>query len=201
MVAPSKRSRVSVLTGILASPKVNRYLPWISGGVLLAGVIAFLAVHYSNTVAANPNEKVSNQPAATEPNVGKVTALPNAARQVAAEFIDAAVRGKSATRAWELSGPEIRAGYTSLAQWKRDWNNPNVGVPIQPYPADSSARLKIDYARQREIQLKFFLVPKKGASEKPQTFLMLLDRIGQGSRAHWVVNSWQTFSPPAIKTP
>jgi hypothetical protein len=188
---------MSALQGILTSPRVNRYLPWVGGAVLLAGVLTFVIVHYWNTAAANPNEKLSSKPAQVEQNLGKAISLPKEARSVAARFIDAGVRGKSATVAWQLSGPEIRDGYTSLAQWKRDWNNPNVGVPIAPYPATQNARLLIDYARQREIQLKFFLTPTPGSSEKPQTFLMVLDKIG----GRWVVNSWQTYSPPPIPAP
>jgi hypothetical protein len=192
---------MSALQGILTSPKVNRYLPWLGGAILLVGGLSFLVVHYWNTASANPNEKISSQPAAVEQNLGKAISLPKDASSVAARFIDAAVRGKSATIAWQLSGPDIRQGYTSLAQWKRDWNNPNVGVPIQPYPASEKAQLSIDYARQREIQLKFFLVPSKGVNQRPQTFLMLLDHLGRGTKARWLVNSWQTFSPPAIPSP
>jgi hypothetical protein len=192
---------MSALQGIVTSPKINRYLPWLGGLVLLAGVISFVVVHYSNTVPANPNERLSSKPATKETSLGKAISLPKSARSVAARFIDAGVRGESATVAWQLSGPEIRQGYRSLAQWKRDWNNPSVGVPIPPYPAAKNAQLAIDFARQREIQLKFFLTPRPGSHQKPQTFLMVLDRIGRGAHARWVVNSWQTFAPPAIPTP
>jgi hypothetical protein len=192
---------MSALQGIVASPKVNRYLPWLGGAILLAGVIAFVVVHYSNTAPANPNAKLSNKAATKETSLGKAIPLPKQARGVAARFIDAGVRGKSAAIAWQLSGPEIRQGYRSLAQWKRDWNNPNVGVPIAPYPAAKDAQLAIDFARQREIQLKFFLMPRARANQRPQTFLMVLDRIGHGPQARWVVNSWQTYSPPAIPAP
>ena len=189
---------MSTLEGIARSPKVNRYLPWVAGLVLLAGVIAFLVAHSSNTVPANPNEKVSNAAAQKEASLGKAIALPASARQVAAQFIDAAVRGHNPVLAYRLSGPEIRADYHSLKQWLRDWNNPNVGVPIVPYPATKKAGMAIDYSRQREIQLKFFLSPRKGSGvTKPQIFLMLLDRVD----GRWVVNSWQTFSPPAALQP
>src|ERR671930_131803 len=133
MATPSKDQKMSALQGILASPRANRYISWAAGLVLLAGVIAFVVVHYSNTAPANPNEKLSNKPATKEANLGKAISLPKDARSVAARFIDAAVRGKSATVAWQLSGPQIRQGYSALA--------------------------------------------------------------------HWVVNNWQTYSPPAIPAP
>jgi hypothetical protein len=187
---------MSALQGIASSPKVNRYLPWVAGVILLAGVVAFLIAYYGNTVKANPNDKVTNTPASVEPNLGKAIKVPPAARSVAARFIDAAVRGKDPALAWKLSGPEIRQGVT-LKQWLRDWHNPNVGVPIQPYPADKRAQMLVDYSRQKEIQLKFALLPIKGSGQKAQMFLMLLDRI----RGEWRVNSWQSYSPPAIPAP
>jgi len=186
---------MSTLEGIVRSPKVNRYLPWVAGLVLLAGAITFVAVHYTNTVPANPNEKVSSQPAQQEASLGKAIAVPKAAKLVAAQFIDAGVRGHNPQLAYRLSGPDIRGAYHSLKQWMRDWRT--VGVPIQPYPASQKAALSVDYARQREIQLKFLIAPVASSKQKPQTFLMLLDRI----HGRWLVNSWQTFSPPAIKTP
>jgi hypothetical protein len=184
---------MGALQGILTSPKVNRYLPWVSGLILLAGVIAFLIAYFGNT-ASSTNSKVSNQPAQTEESIGKAIPVPKSARSVAARFIDAGVRRKSATVAWQLSGPELRAGYKSLAQWKRDWNDPNEGVPIVPYPAAPNASVSVDYSNEKEIQLKFGLKPRPRSTQKPQTFLMVLDKID----GRWVVNTWQSYSPPPI---
>ena len=58
--------------------------------------------------------------------------------------------------------------------------------------------MTVDYTRQNEIQLKFALLPRAGSQQKPQLFLMLLDRVGRGANSRWVVNSWQTYAPPAI---
>jgi hypothetical protein len=182
---------MSALQGIATSPKVNRWLPWIAAAVLLAGVVAVLVAYFGNTVPANPNEKVSNAPAQKEVSLGKSIRVPVQARQVAARFIDAGVRGHNAALAWKLSGPDIRGG-ESLKQWLHDWKT--VGVPIQPYPASKQAQMLVDFARQKEIQLKFALLPAKGAKVRPQTFLMVLDKI----RGRWLVNSWQSFAPPAI---
>jgi hypothetical protein len=183
---------MSALPGIATSPRVSRWLPWVAGLVLLAGVIAVLIAYFGNTVPANPNEKVSNQPAQTEPSLGKpLRGLPESARRVAAQFVDAGVRGHNPTLAWKLSGPDIRGG-ESLKQWLHDWNT--VGVPIAPFPAGPNAQMLIDYARSKEIQLRLALLPTKGSQQKAQTFLMVLDRI----KGRWVVTNWQTFSPPAI---
>jgi hypothetical protein len=188
---------MSALQGILASPKVNRYLPWVSGLILLAGVIAFLIAYFGNTAPKDNASKVSNEPAAREQSIGKPIPFRQEARRVAARFIEVGVKRTDATATWKLIGPNLRSGYTSLAQWKRDWNDPNEGVPIVPYPAAPHASLSLDYAREKEIQVKFFLRPRAGADEEPQTFLMVLDRIG----GRWVVNDWQSYSPPSPVTP
>ena len=181
-------------------PKVNRWLPWFAGAVLAAGIIAFLIAYFSNTAGSNSNARLSNKPAQTVAPAKNVP-FPPAAKRVAAEFIDAGVRGNNPVRAYQLSGPGIRGEYHSLKQWLRDWRNPNVGVPIAPYPAAQGAQLHIDYSTTDEVQVKFFLMPRAGVHQKPQTFLMVLDRVGRGPRAHWIVNSWQTYEPPAIPSP
>jgi hypothetical protein len=183
---------MSALQGIATSPRVGRWLPWVAGLVLLAGVIAVLIAYFGNTVPANPNEKVSNAPAQKEASLGRaLPGVPAPARKVAAQFIDAGVRGHNPTLAWKLSGPDIRGG-ESLKQWLHDWKT--VGVPIAPYPAAPNAQMLVDYARQKEIQLRLALLPKKGSHQKAQTFLMVLDKI----RGRWIVNNWQTFAPPVI---
>jgi hypothetical protein len=184
---------MSALQGIATSPRVGRLLPWVAAAVLVAGIVAVLVAFDRNSVKANPNDKLSNQPAQKEAPLGKKIRVPAAARKIAAQFIDAGVRGNNPTLAWKLSGPEITGG-ESLKQWLHDWKT--VGVPISPYPASPDAQMLVDFARAREIQLEFALLPKKGADPavKPQTFLMVLDkRLG-----HWKVTSWQTFAPPAI---
>jgi hypothetical protein len=187
---------MSALQGIATSPRVNRWLPWLAAAVLVAGLVAVLIAYFGNTVKANPNDKVTNQPAQKETPLGKAIRVPAQARRVAAQFIDAGVRGHNPTLAYKLSAPngDIRGEYHSLKQWLHDWKT--TGVTIQPYPASQDAQMLVDYARQREIQVKFALLPKKGADPavKPQTFLMVLDKFGR----RWLVSSWQTFAPPAI---
>lgn len=182
---------MSTLQGIATSPRVHRWLPWLAVVLLVAGLVAVLVAYFGNTAPANPNSKVSNQPAQVEQPLGRSIKLPQSARSVAARFIDAGVRGKNPVVAWQLSGPQIRQG-ESLKQWLHDWHT--VGVPITPYPASKNAQMMLDYARQREIQAKFALLPVKGSKEKAQMFLMVLDKI----HGHWLVNNWQSFAPPAI---
>ncbi|MGB2951990.1 MAG: hypothetical protein WBB74_01210 [Gaiellaceae bacterium] len=186
---------MSALQGVLSSPKFNRWLLWVAAGVLAVGVVAFLIAYFRNT-APSTATPISKQPAQIA-TLGKRVPLSAPARTVAFEFIRKAVAGNDAVAAYRLSGPDIRGGET-LAQWKRDWANPNQGVPIVPYPADIRAGMKIDYSRQTEVQLKFFLSPRAGAHQNPQTFIMVLDRLGTGRNAHWVVNSWQPYAPPTI---
>lgn len=185
---------MSTVQGIATSPRFHRWLPWLAAVLLVAGLIAVLVAYFGNTAPANPNDKLSNKPAQTEKPLGPAIKFPAAARTVAAQFIQAGVRGKNPVLAYRLSAPngDIRSGYHSLKQWLHDWKT--VGVPITPYPATKNAQMMVDYSRQREIQAKFALIPVKGSGENPQTFLMLLDKIN----GRWLVSSWQSYAPPVI---
>jgi hypothetical protein len=186
---------MSAVQGILSSRGVNRWLPWFAGLVLAAGVITFLVTHYSNT-AESQETPISNKPAVV-PKTEKSAPLPAVAKSVAARFIDAGVRRQNAVVAYQLSGPDIRQGQT-LAEWKRDWNNPNLGVPIVPYPAAPNAALNVEYSYVNSALVDFALTPKDGAKVKNQLFKMELIRIGAPGHKHWVVNAWYPWEPPRI---
>jgi hypothetical protein len=193
----SNEERVSALQGILTSPKVNRWLPWAAGGILLVGLIVFLAVKYSNT-AKTTETPISNQPAQTAAAPGKHVPLSANARAVASLFIQKAVTREDAALAYRLSGPDIRQGST-LASWTRDWNDPNVGVAIQPFPASKNAKMLVDYSTTNEAQLEFMLTRRPSAAaqgwKKQQLFIMVLDKIG----GRWRVNYWAPREPPPVR--
>jgi hypothetical protein len=165
--------------------------------MLVVGLIVFLSVKYWNT-AKSTETPVSNQPAQTAAAPGKHVPLSAGARAVASLFIQKAVTREDATLAYRLSGPDIRQGST-LASWKRDWNNPNLGVAIQPFPAAKGAKMLIDYSTANEAQLEFLLTRRPGAAaegwKKEQLFIMVLDKIG----GRWRVNYWAPRNPPPIR--
>jgi hypothetical protein len=181
--------------------RVIQILPWISGLVLIAGVVAFVIVRAgqnpdTNSGAAPKNGapvKVSNEayvdPRSVDPKV----------MTVGREFIKTAVGRTNATRAWQLSGPELRQGAT-LKQWLREWNDPKVGVPIVPYPLSKiqASPFRVDWATKKQVMIEVALLAKKNAGIRNQIFYMRLDRVGTGKAAHWVVGFWVPRANPAV---
>jgi hypothetical protein len=195
----------SSLAGRLTSRRVLRWLPWLSALVLAAGVIAFFVARSADNTAPGSKEHFSKQPVQRVAPPAKKVPLERAARVAAGDFILKAVQRKDAVAAYRLSGPQIRGGET-LKQWKRDWNDPNVGVPIVPYTQPLlGAPIKVDASHPREAEIEVALVPKtKAAPNTPegqaQLFLMILHKYGVGKNARWLVDYWAPRSSNALPT-
>jgi hypothetical protein len=173
--------------------RVIQVLPWLAGLVLIAGVVAFAVVKAgqnpdSNAGAAPKNGapvKVSNDkyinPRDVDPKV----------MTTAREFLKTGVGRTDAVRAYELSGPDLRQG-TTLKQWVRDWNNPDLGVAIVPYPLEKvkASPFRIDWATKKQVMMEVALLPKPGVKLRGQLFYIRLDKAGVGKAAHWIVGYW-----------
>jgi hypothetical protein len=187
---------VNSVQGILTSRRVNRWLPWVAGLVLAAGVIAFLAVYFSNTAesTSTPLEKAP----AYVPKQEKSVPISRAQRELAGKFILAAVMRKDPVQAYKLSGPEIRQGET-LKEWIRDWKNPNVGVPIVPYtvPLDK-APMRVDTSTKNEAVLEVILIPKNADASQTTQFWLGMNAFGKGKNRHWLVNYWAPSTRPSV---
>jgi len=173
------------------SQGVGRWLPWLAGLVLVAGVLAALIAFLGNTAHPN-NPVVSNRPAVV-PTKPKTVPLPRDARRVAGEFILTAVGRQNLPRAWALSAPAVRGGMT-YAEWLTG------NIPVVPYPAKAIkiAPIQIVYSYPGRALLQVFLVPKKGAGVKPALFLLGVKRYGEGKSGHWLVSYWAPRAAPEI---
>jgi hypothetical protein len=187
---------VNSVQGILTSRRVNRWLPWIAGLVLAAGVIAFLAVYFNNTAesTSTPLEKAP----AYVPKQEKSVPIARAQRELAGKFILAAVMRRDPVQAYKLSGPDIRQGET-LKEWIRDWKNPNVGVPIVPYtvPLDK-APMRVETSTKSEAVLEVVLIPKSGDVSQTTQFWLGMNAYGKGKNRHWLVNYWAPSTRPSV---
>jgi hypothetical protein len=167
-----------------------RWLPWIAGVVLVAGIVGALVRFVGNTANTNVPQ-VSSRPAVV-PRVDKTVKLSPAARQVAGEFILTAVARKDLARAWLLTAPALHEGM-SYHQWLTG------NIPVIPYPADvSAAPMKIDYSYANRALVEVFLLPARGSNVKPALFLLGLHRFGTGATAHWLVDYWVPRAAPSI---
>jgi hypothetical protein len=175
------------------------WLPALSGVILVAGVIALLVA--LDAFGTGSTEQASKAPpgARTEkqvPSTPKTVPLSREARAAAIAWINSAVARTDLTKAWKLTAPELKRGYT-LARWKAGT------IPVVPYPVDklpkgavADALYKIDWSRPRDASLQILLGPVKGV--KAQLFFIGIRRYGQGSKARWLVYDWQPRSAPAI---
>jgi len=173
----------------LKSPRNQRYLLWISGFILAAGIAAVLIVFLRNTGHSEVAPK-TNQPVDTVTTPKKVTLEP-AARLVAGRFILTAVQRKDLAEAWKLVGPGIRQGMTYKA-WLTGM------IPVVPFlDPIKVAPMKVDLSEKNHAILEVVLIPKS-SKVKPQIFTLDVNKVGKGKDAHWVVNSWAPRSMPTI---
>jgi hypothetical protein len=198
---------MNLVQDLFASRTFNKWLPRAAVLVLAAGVIAFVAVKWTNT-AKDINTGVSNEPAAIpKPEPASVAVAPEA-RRIAARFIATAVsldfrnrdvRPTAADRrklaeAWKISGGTLKQGTTY-----KEWLQGNMAVV--PYPAAPNAGMQVEYSHRNSIELIFALLPKAGFDTKPQYFLMDLARLGRPGHKRWVVTYWAPKSPPQVLAP
>jgi hypothetical protein len=184
---------MNVVSDLITSHRFNKWLPRIAALVLVAGVIAFIAVKFSNT-ATPINTPVSNKPAAKPKPEPVTVALSPDARAVAAKFIHTAVARENLAEAWNIAGPSIRGGQTY-----KEWLTGNIAVV--PYPASDNASIAVRESHRNLVELEWGLTARKGLNMKPQAFLMDLVRIGRPGHKHWVVDYWTPLSVPASHAP
>ncbi|HEY7148090.1 MAG TPA: hypothetical protein VH420_01470 [Gaiellaceae bacterium] len=172
--------------------KFSKWLPWISGAILVACLFVFLGVRYSNT--ANPEPKEATGPAIKAPAAQKQIPFPNDAWQVAREFIMTAVARKHLNEALALTHPSLRSG-VSLKEW-RSGSLPVVYSPVTQILKTNWKNT--NYAYPRDAQINVVIIPGK---EKPWNAQVGLTKVGQGAKAHWLVSYFQPLAGPAVPTP
>jgi hypothetical protein len=174
-----------------------RALPWVSGLVLIAGIVAFTVVKLANhdgspkavqtvqSAPAKPTAKATSKGSATTGGAAKnqKVSFDASARQVASKFILTAVARKHLAQAWPLAGPAFRADTTY-----KEWLSGNISVVPFLDPI-ALAKFKIDSLGRNAAQVEVAIVPKN-PKVKGQFFIMRLLKIGQGAKRHWVVNYW-----------
>ena len=195
---------MNLVQDLFTSRTLNRWLPWIAGLVLAAGVITFIAVKWAHS-PDSLSTPVSNEPAALPKPEPVATKVAPEAKNIAAQFIANAValdfrnrdtkptaadKAKLA-KAWKISGGLLKEG-TAYKDWLKG------DIAVVPYPARKNAGLQVEYSHKNAVELVFALLPKKGYKTKPQYFLMDLTRVGPPAHKRWIVTYWAPKSPPAI---
>lgn len=168
---------------MLTSRRVNRWLPWISAAILVAGVVTFMAARNTGRPAVVP-DKFSG--AASQPIPQKSVPLQRSQRLVAGRFILTAVKRQHMAEAYKLSGPDIRQGMT-LKEWMKG------DIAVVPYLKKIDiVTVHPEYSYKNEAVLKIIIVPK--GNGRANTFYLTLRRYGK----RWLVNDWQPTGRPDI---
>jgi hypothetical protein len=174
--------------------RFSRLMPWLSGLILVAGIVAFVVVHFGTNTAKplTPSGAPPVKHPYVVPKPEKTVKVSKAAKEVAGRFILTAVQRKNLDVAWKLVTPAIKQGLTRK-QWMTG------AIPVVPWLGKIGVTpLKIDYSYAREVEFTVAMLPAKGDKTKPDYFVMVLKKVGSGKHARWLVDQWVPREPVPI---
>lgn len=176
------------MKGPLSSRRRRRRAGWIGGVLAVAGGLAFVGLHWTNT-GRDFNAPFTNEPVQTVAANPQSVAFTGTERgqvlRVAAQFVATAVIRRHLDRSWELVAPSLRHGFTH-DQWLRG------DIPVVPYPAGAvgQVRSRLDYSYADRVGLKIAIFPKAGLKVRAQSFEMELQNLAGPDHPHWLVSYW-----------
>lgn len=177
------------LNGMFNSPRRQRQLFVVSGVVLLAGVIAFVAVVLLRGTSNRFTDTFSNEPAQlAKPSVKmKPTADEYA---VMRKFIRTAVMRQDVDAAWSITHVDLKGRMS-----RKQWDSGNIPVVnYEPKNLDTAAFVT-DYSYTDSGLFEIDLIAKPGTEARPH----LLFFIGlKKQHGKWLVNYWEPHWNPPI---
>jgi hypothetical protein len=181
---------VNVVQNALSSRRVERWLPWIAGAVLAAGVIAFLVAYFGNTADTKetfgPGKPQTFQAQRTVP-------LARDARLVAGKFVATAVARRNLDQAWPLATENVKGGLT-----RKEWLSGDIRVPALGAPLGTAAITKIVSSHPKDAEINIVVIPKPNKNGV-KTTLFVVDLKKVGSR--WLVDYCQAQASPGAPHP
>jgi len=174
--------------------RMNRMFPWFSALILVAGIVAFVVVHFGTNTAKplTPSAApVAKHPTIVKPD--KTAPVSKSAKLVAGRFILTAVQRKHLDEAWKLVTPSIKQGQTH-----KQWMTGNIAV-VPWLGKIGVTPLAVDYSLAREVEFTVAILPAKGEKTKPDYFVIVLKKFGSGKHARWLVDQWVPRDPNPIR--
>jgi hypothetical protein len=172
------------MIGRLHSIRFRRRLYWTAGTVGAVTGIVVAGVLIGNTGKSTAT-KIIDKPA----QVYRVPAAMNLTAEdrqqlfaTATRFIRTAVARKHLDSAWDMLGPEMRAGQTRKS-WDTGFNN------VVPFPAVGIANWGVLYAYQNDVALDLSVIGAKNSDWAGKTFTIELKRY-RSDPHDWLVASW-----------
>jgi hypothetical protein len=172
------------MRGRLSSPRFRRRLLWSAGSLTVVGAATAVAIVIGNTGRSNETP-LFDRPAWVYREPARMSLTANDRKELfatASHFIQTAVARKHLDSAWEMLGPEMRAGQTRKS-WDTGFNN------VIPFPAVGIATWDILYAYKGDVAIDLGVVGDKRGDWAGKTFTIELKRY-KGHGRNWLVASW-----------
>jgi hypothetical protein len=153
-------------------------------GLLAAGCSGSAPAEGAGPAPASAPPAAAAPPAAetaADAQYGLPIAPPDEVLKTARVFVKTAVLRTDLERAWTITAPEMRRGYTK-AKWLTGT------IPVVPFPAADfdKAAYEVIHAYERDVMLDVLILPRKGSGLQPTSFFMHL--APEGGR--WLVTYW-----------
>ena len=173
---------------LLASSRFRRRSAWLAVCLAVAGCVAFLGIHFSNTGHQFRQQFTAGKPqlVAKSPKSEAFTASEERrVRAVAVRFIKTAVYRKHVGDSYVLTTGKLRQGLSRTA-WA------SGSIPVVPYPekAVATVRWRLDYSYANEVGLKVAFYPKPASGVDRQVFDISLENHGTAAAPRWLVSYW-----------
>lgn len=167
------------------SPRFRRRFFWSAGSLALVGAIVAISAAIGNTghTTATPIDRTKKAWVYHEPE--KITLSPQdrlVIYNTAVHFIRTAVARRHLDEAWDLLGPEMKAGQTRKS-WDTGFNN------VIPFPAVGVATWNIAYAYKDDVALDLAVVGARTSDYAGKTFTLELKRY-RAQPGKWLVAAW-----------
>jgi hypothetical protein len=172
------------MRGRLSSPRFRRRLFWSAGTLGLLSAVTITAILIGNTGRSNETP-LTNKPAWVYHEPQRLTLTANDRRElfgIASRFVRTAVARKHLDTAWQMLGPEMRAGQTQQS-WNTGFNN------VIPFPAIGIANWDIAYAYKDDVAIDLAVVGAKTSDWAGKTFTIELKRY-KSHPSDWLVAAW-----------
>jgi hypothetical protein len=197
---------VNVVQSAISSRRFSRWLFVVAAAVLAAGVIALIVTKVTGGSSSNSNS-ASNAPAASAKPTGpalrqleqaeKNIRFPADAWKVVQQFVFSAASRENLARSYALADESMRGGLT-LNQWK------SGNIPVTYFKTRKVIRYNFkntNFAHPREAALNIILVPPKNSTARPVPALIFVKKVGQGAKAHWLVDYFGSVQGPPVPAP
>jgi hypothetical protein len=194
---------VNVVQSALSSRRLSRWLFVLAAAVLAAGVIALIVAKTTGGSSSNSSSAPAESAKPTGPSLRQIEQaeknirFPADAWKVVQQFVYSAVSRRNLAQSYALSDENVRGGFT-LKQWK------SGNIPVTYYPTAKIIRYNFrntNFAHPREAALNLILVPPKSSTQRPGAYLIFVKKVGNGAKAHWLVDYFGALQGPPVPHP